>query len=257
MRTTSFTSRFGVLPLIAAMLAASACSETTAPTSSPIPQSLEVYSGPLEPGGTNTYLFTLTQTVTVQLMLAGVVLENPVRSISPVLRLQFATWNGTECVPGLSVDTQPRLTAALHAYLGPGTHCARVIDPGNLTEPSGVTLRIVAPALLDTGGVPGTVTFASGITPAGTATRTFEASTAGQVVVTLTELSAGPVQAGLGLGIYATDGSGCKLAQIVRVVPGEAPHITTQVDAGDYCVSLWDVGNFTKNETFSIRIQHP
>lgn len=244
---------------MAAILVAAACgSDPTQPTPGPAGQSLEVYSGPLDPGGTNTYLFTLNGTVTVQLMLAGVVLDNPARSISPVLRLTFATWNGTECVPNLSVETQPRLTAALHGYLGPGTQCAMVSDSGNhLTEPAGVTLRIVAPALLETGGSPGTVTFASAITPAGTATRSFEASTAGQVAVTLTDLSAGAVQAGLGLGIRATDGSGCKFAQIVRVVAGETPHITTQVDAGDYCVSLWDVGNITKNETFSVRIQHP
>jgi hypothetical protein len=257
MRTTSFTSRFGVL-LLAAMLFAAACdSDDTAPSPIQIQQSLDVYSGPLEPGGTSTYLFTLGQASTVQLMLAGVVLDNPLRSITPTLRLQFSRWDGTACVTQLSTDTAPRLTAALHGYFSPGTYCAAVIDPGNLTEPAGVTMRIVAPTLLDTGGEPGTVTFASSITPAGTATRTFEASTAGTVSITLTDLSSGPVEAGLGLGIWPTDGSGCKFAQIVRVVPGDTPHITTQVDAGDYCVSLWDVGNITQNATFSVRIQHP
>lgn len=257
MRTT-FMSRFRFLPLVAAMLFAAACdSSETAPTPIQIQQSLDVYSGPLDPGGTSTYLFTLGQESTVQLMLAGVVLDNPLRSIAPTLRLQFSKWDGTACVPQLSVDTAPRLTAALHSYFTPGTYCAAVIDPGNLTEPAGVTMRIVAPALLDTGGDPGTAIFASSITPAGTATRSFQASTAGTVSITLTDLSAGAVEAGLGLGIWPPDGSGCKFAQIVRVVPGSTPHITTQVDAGDYCVMLYDVGNFTKNETFSVRIQHP
>jgi hypothetical protein len=258
MRTTSFTSRFGVLLLLPAMLFVAACdSDDTAPSPIQIEQSLDVYSGPLDPGGNSTYLFTLGQASTVQLMLAGVVLDNPLRSIAPTLRLQISQWDGTACVPQLSTDTAPRLTAALHGYFSPGTYCAAVIDPGNLTEPVGVTMRIVAPALLDTGGDPGTVTFASSITPAGTATRSFEASTAGTVSITLTDLSAGAVETALGLGILATDRSGCKFAQIVRVLAGETPHITAQVDAGDYCVSLWDVGNITRNETFSMRIQHP
>jgi hypothetical protein len=258
MRTTSFTSRFGVLLLLAATLFVAACdSDDTAPSPIPIQQSLDVYSGPLDPGGTSTYLFTLGETSTVQLMLAGAVLDNPLRSIAPTLRLEFSRWDGTACVPQLSTDTAPRLTAALHGYFSPGTYCAAVIDPGNLTEPAGVTMRIVAPALLDTGGDPGTVTFASSITPAGTATRSFEASTPGTVSITLTDLSAGAVEAGLALGIWPGDGSGCKFAQVVRVVPSDTPHITTQVDPGDYCVMLYDVGNFTKNETFSVRIQHP
>jgi hypothetical protein len=253
----TLTSRFVFLLLIAAALLTGACaSDPTAPTPNPPEQSVEVYAGPLDPGGTSTYLFTVGETGSVQLMLAGVVLGDPIRSLSPVMRLQIQRWSGTECEPFLTVDTAPRLTAALHGYLEAGSYCATVSDPGNLTEPVGVTLRIVAPALLRTGGEPGTAVFASTITPGGRATRSFEASVQGPVTITLDSLSAGAVDMGLGIGVVAPDGSGCKLAQIVRVGPGGSP-LTARIDAGDYCATLFDVGNLTKNETFSMTIRYP
>lgn len=253
----TLTSRFAFLPLIAAVLLTGACaSDLTAPTPDPLEQSVEVYAGPLDPGGTSTYLFTLGQTGTVQLMLAGVVLGDPIRSISPVMRLEIQRWSGSACEPFLAIDTAPRLTAALHGYLESGSYCATVSDPGNLTEPVGVTLRIVAPALLRTGGEPGTAVFASTITPGGRATRSFEASVQGLVTITLDSLSAGAVDMGLGLGVISPDGSGCKLAQIVQAGPGGTP-LTARIDPGAYCATLFDVGNLTKNETFSMTIRYP
>jgi hypothetical protein len=254
----TLTSRFVSLALLVVSLLTAGCaSDPTAPTPTPLEQSLEVYAGPLDPGGTSTYLFTIGQTGTVQLMLAGVVLDNPIRSISPVMRLQISKWSGTECETLHQVDTVPRLTAALHAYLEPGSYCASVSDPGSLTEPVGVTLRIVAPALLRTGGDPGTATWTSTITPNGRATRTFVASAQGMASITLNSLSNGAVEAGIGIGVVATDGSGCKYAQIVRAIPGASPQLTTRVDAGDYCATIFDVGNFTANETFTMTIQYP
>lgn len=254
---TQSLSRFAVVPLLVLTLGASACgSDPTDPTPLAPVQSLEVYSGPLDPGGVSTYLFTLGTTSTVQLMLAGAVLDAPLRSFSPVLHLEIATWTGSECQTLVQTDTQPRLTAALHAYLEAGTYCAKVSDLGALTEAVGTTLRIVAPVLIKSGGQPGTETFSSTITPAGSAVRTIQASEAGTVAITLTGLSAAG-EAGLGLGVPATDGSGCKYSQIVRAMPGDSPQITTRVDAGPYCVSIFDAGNFTRNESFSMTIAHP
>jgi hypothetical protein len=201
-------------------------------------------------------LFTLGETSSVELMLAGVVLDAPLRSIAPVLRLQMSRWDGTECVTQVEVATAPRLTAALRGYFEPGTYCAIVSDPGSLTEVAGVSLRIVAPALLRATGEPGSDTFASTITPAGTNVRTVRASTAGTIAVTLRSLSASG-EAGLALGIPSADFSRCNFAQIVRVLPGDAPQITARVDAGDFCVGIFDVGNITKNESFSMTIAHP
>lgn len=253
---TQFLSRFAFLPIVVAVLASACAADATAPTSLPPAQSLDIYSGPLDPGGLSTYLFTLGETSSVELMLAGVVLDAPLRTIAPVLRIRFSRWNGTDCDTLLEADTVPRLTAALRGYFEAGTYCAIVTDPGNLTEPVGVTMRIVAPALLRASGAPGTDTFASTITPAGEAFRTVRASTAGTVTVALKSLSAN-VEMGLALGIPSSDFSRCNYSQIVRVLPGNAPQISARVDAGDYCAALFDVGNITRNESFALEIAHP
>jgi len=250
-------SRFAVLAVVAALVVTSACaSDPTAPTPNPVTQSLEVYSGPLEPGGTSTYLFTLNQTTSVQLMLVGVLVDNPLRSISPVLRMEIGPWDGTACVPSHTVETEPRLTAALHAWLEPGTYCASLVDPGTLTEPVGATMRIVAPALIRTGGSAGTATFTNTITPGGRASRSFEVSQAGTVTITLNSYSAG-VEAAIGIGVLSPDGSGCRLGRIVRGLAGPSPQITTRVDPGTFCASVFDAGNLTENATFSMTIVHP
>lgn len=255
----TFLSRFAFLPLVLATLLTSACAaDPTAPTPEPLEQALEVYAGPLDPGGLTTYLFTTARPGSIQLMLAGVVLGDPLRSISPTLRLQIARWNGTECETVTSIDTAPRMTAALHAYIEPATYCAIVSDAvGTLTEPVGVTLRLAAPALLSTGDEPGTATFTNTITPRGSASRTFVASTQGVTSIALTSLSAADVEVGLGVGVLPLDGSGCRLTQIVRAVAGVSPPFTVRVDAGPYCAVVFDLGNFTKNETFSLTITHP
>lgn len=250
-------SRFTCLPLVAAVVLATACSsEPTAPTPGPRTQSIEVYSGPLDPGGTNTYLFTLQEQTTVRLMLAGAVLLNPLRTVSPALTLRIGEWDGSVCTTLHEAQTMPRLTSALHAYLEPGTYCAVVSDPGNLTEPIGATMRIVAPVLLRTGGGPGTIAFTSVVTPAGITSRTFESSVAGQVTITLDTVAAGAVEMALGIGVVAPDGSGCRYSQIVSAVPG-GPGLSVPTDAGDYCVAIIDRGNISAPSSFTLTVVHP
>ena len=251
-------TRFVILPILAAAMLTTACEgDATGPTPDLRVQALEVYSGPIDPMGTSTYLFSIDRPSTVQIMFAGAVVDNPLRSISPVLRVRLSQWNGAECVTVHEIDTAPRLTAVLHRQLDPGTYCASVVDVGALTEPTGLVLRIVAPVLLGTGGTPGTETFASTITPGGASSRTFEASAAGIVQLTFASLTPNTGEMGFGLGLLAVDGSGCKLAHIVRTVAGPAPQISMRVDAGDYCVGLFDVGNITAHQAFSVKIDHP
>jgi hypothetical protein len=254
------TSRFATLPLLAAIVLTQACGSDEPVRPTPIeepPQSIEVYSGPLDPNGTNTYLFTLQTRTTVQLMLVGAVIDSPLRSLSPVLRIRIATWDGTSCVTRTEVDIAPRLTAGLHAYLDPGTYCAVVTDPGTLTESVGATLRIVAPALLRTGGQAGTRTFSSAITPGGTASRTFESTVPGRVNVTLNSVSEGAVEMALAIGVPASDNSGCKFSRVVRALPGGSAQLSVETDAGDYCVTLVDVGNLKATSAFTVTIEHP
>ena len=252
--------RLRVLPLILALgLSVSACSsDSTGPTPIVVEQLIEIYSGPLDPGGTNTYLFSLSQPATVQVMLGGVIGGDPLQSLSPVLHLTLARWSGSGCEPVSQLDLAPRLTAALQAYVEVGTYCAIVSDPhAALTGTVAATLRVVSPALVRQSGSAGTATFANTLTPAGRSSRTFVASAQGTVSLTLESFSDPDVELGLGLGLLASDGSGCRLAQIVHARPGSSPQLTARVDAGDYCAMVFDLGTLARTGSFTMRIAYP
>jgi len=133
-------------------------------------------------------------------------------------------------------------------------------------------IPIVAIALLavaacgsnDTTTTPTTPTPASpttatwtGILPVpGSVSRSFEATQAGTVTVTLTAISQRPVAPTLGIGIPQSGASGCVLTQAAPAVVSSDPVFRMQVDAGVFCVKLTDTGN-TGSLTFSVTLVHP
>ncbi len=249
------TLRSLCVPLLALSLIACG-SDPPLPSPSPVVPSLEVYTGPLNPGGSQEFLFSLDGASTVQVMLAGVVTSNPLQSLSPTLRLELATWNGSGCDTRSAIDVAPRFKARLQLYLNPGAYCARVSDIGELTQPVAVAVRVVAPALLSVDGEPGSRTFSSTITSRGSASTTFVASRPGRVTISLDSVSE-TVEMALALGLPDGDGRGCNYGEIVRTTAGGGPHIDAEVDAGYYCAAVIDVGNLTAPATFSLTATHP
>lgn len=110
-----------------------------------------------------------------------------------------------------------------------------------------------APTTLES---PVTVTFASSLYPKGTVTRLLIAAQAGTITLTLDSL-AQPVVVGLALGVTRADGAGCYGTIAVEVTAGSSSQIASPVDAGNYCVSIYDVGNISEAAAFSITIVHP
>ena len=105
---------------------------------------------------------------------------------------------------------------------------------------------------------PVTVTYSTGFGPRGSAARSFTASQAGTVSVTL--VSAGPpsdVALGLGVGIPRADGAGCTLAQSVTTLAGAEAQIVISVDAGNYCVKVFDAGSLTDVVAVTVTLVHP
>jgi hypothetical protein len=100
---------------------------------------------------------------------------------------------------------------------------------------------------------PTTENWSSVLAPGGASTRTFTLNSAGTLVVTLT---AGPT-AGLGVGLPRTSGGGCRLSLSVNASPGTTPQISTQADAGQYCIQLYDLGTLTDPVGFALKIEHP
>jgi hypothetical protein len=103
---------------------------------------------------------------------------------------------------------------------------------------------------------PTTVTW-TGILPVpGSVSRSFEATQAGTVTVTLTAISQRPVAPILGIGIPQSGASGCVLTQAAPAVASSDPIFRMQVDSGVFCLKITDTGN-TGTVTFSATLVHP
>jgi hypothetical protein len=105
---------------------------------------------------------------------------------------------------------------------------------------------------------PVTETFSGQIIKGGSAARSFTAASAGTVSITLASI--GPpadIQVGLGIGIPQASGSGCYLTQTMMAGAATAPQISTPVDAGTYCIRLYDTGAVTSAVAFSVTIVRP
>lgn len=103
---------------------------------------------------------------------------------------------------------------------------------------------------------PVTETFSSQLFVGGSASRSFTAAKNGSATVTL--VSAGPpstVKVGFGIGVPDTAGSGCLFTRSTESAAGAT--FTLPVDAGTYCVRVYDVGALTANITFSVTIVRP
>ena len=101
-------------------------------------------------------------------------------------------------------------------------------------------------------------TFASRIQEKGSAWRSINVTTAGNVTLQLVSVS--QVDAVLNLGIGTISGTQCVLAASVDTVANSsavAPQLTRTVSAGTYCVRIADIGKLTQLVDFTIRIEKP
>jgi len=94
--------------------------------------------------------------------------------------------------------------------------------------------------------------WSSVVAPGGASTRSFTVNSAGNIVVTLT---AGPT-VGLGIGLPRTNGGGCRLGVSVVAASFNNKQISTQADAGQYCVQVFDLGTLTDPVGFALTIEH-
>ena len=105
---------------------------------------------------------------------------------------------------------------------------------------------------------PVTETFVGQVSVGGAASRSFGAASAGTAAITLTQI--GPpagVTVGLGVGIPQSGGAGCYLTQTVQAGASSAPQLTVPVEAGTYCVRLFDTGALTSPVAFNVTIVRP
>ncbi len=80
---------------------------------------------------------------------------------------------------------------------------------------------------------------------------------AGTVTVTLTTVGPPVVSVGLGIGVPG-GGASCNLSMAVgSAAPATTPQISVPVDAGTYCVQVYDVGAVPDHINFTVSVTHP
>lgn len=105
---------------------------------------------------------------------------------------------------------------------------------------------------------PVTETFSGQFVAGGSAARAFTAASSGTVSLTLTQI--GPpadVVVGFGIGIPQSNGSSCFLTQTMQAGASTVPQITVPVEAGTYCLRLYDTGALVSPVAFSVTIVRP
>jgi hypothetical protein len=102
---------------------------------------------------------------------------------------------------------------------------------------------------------PTTVTWTTLLYPRGAASRSFVASQAGSVTVTL-QSAAVPI--GIAVGVPAVaSGSSCRAATSVTAASSDVPQLTIGVEQGTYCVLAFDVGGIVDPIAFTVTLVHP
>jgi hypothetical protein len=98
-------------------------------------------------------------------------------------------------------------------------------------------------------------TWSGVVAPGGQTSRSFTVNNSGTITVTLT--SAGTTF-GLGVGLPRVTGGGCRLGVAVNASASTTPQISTQAEAGQYCVEVYDLGTITGDPVgFALKIDHP
>jgi hypothetical protein len=104
---------------------------------------------------------------------------------------------------------------------------------------------------------PTTSVFSSRLTPGGAVSRQFGASTAGTVTAMLTNAAGPNTVVGLGIGVPTTGLAKCALTTTIQTNAGPTPQLSASVDAGNYCVVVFDLGTLTSAIDFSVTLVYP
>ena len=256
---SSRMSRLQMLTLAVVLVAAAGCGQDdpddviTGPSFSPT-SFTQVFAGTLQPGGSQSYAFSLAGSVPLRLSLGSLtdLTENPLPSS---LRLTFGRPQGTGCGSLESVTVPASLATHLYFQPSAGTYCVGVADVGQLSSAAVFGVRITQGEPFSL-AQPGIETYTSVLFPGGFTSRTFEASAAGTVTVIMDTISPDSVVslAG-GLGFPRSDGGGCQLTS--TFVASRGAQLAVPVEIGTYCIKVSDPGTLTQLTSFSLRIIHP
>jgi hypothetical protein len=103
---------------------------------------------------------------------------------------------------------------------------------------------------------PITEIFSGTLNPNGAATHTFSSSGAGTATATLTSISPDDtLSMGLSMGIW--NGTGCSIVLSNDMAVQSSSLLGNVSQAGQLCIRVYDVGQFTEPTTYEVTVVHP
>jgi hypothetical protein len=103
-----------------------------------------------------------------------------------------------------------------------------------------------------------TVSWTTNLATSGATSRSFKTTRNGTVSITLQSVGGSTtLRVGLGVGIPLGDGTGCVLSRSVETVAGATAQLELSVDAGSYCVQVYDPGTLTQPIGFTLLLVYP
>lgn len=241
------------------LAAAAGCERTPTsptPTTPGVTSVTQVFSGTLAPGDAPSHTFTIPGTQQLHVTFgsltgaAGMPLGS---GVTLVFGLEASS--GTACDPLISVPATAALKSQIAVIAAAGVYCVALADTAGVPASANYAIRLIYGTPTDVTSA-GTISYSSLVLPGGFTSRTFHAAFDGTATLTMESIApAGVSSLGLGLGYPRNDGSGCEVSSVVTATRGTV--FSVPVDAGRYCVRVFDQGILTDPATFTIRIDHP
>ncbi len=254
-------TRINAVGLLCAGLALAAGCDTppavpTSPTTPAATSATQVFSGTLAPGDTPLFDFTVPATAALHLTFGSLTdaAGMPIAAgVTLVFGLQPATGDGCDLLTRVPVTAQ--LKAQINVTVSAAAYCVGLEDTSGVPGSVNFSIRAIYGTPSDATSS-GTIPYSSVLLPGGSTVRSFDAAAAGVATITMETFAPASVSTlGLGLGFPRNDGSGCEISQSTIVTRGQ--EFSMPMDAGRYCVKVFDPGTLTGQASFVLRILHP
>ena len=249
-----------VFALVLALVWGAACGNgtttPTTPTTGVATSFTQVMSGDIAPGATPVHTFSVPGTAPLHMMLGSLLGADGLPLGSTVtLVYGVPSTDGLTCTALTKVSTPVALQAQINVTASSGGYCVGLEDTGSVADATHYAIRVIYGTPSDETSA-GSFDHTSTVLQGGTTSRTFGASVAGIATITMTDFAPASVAAvGLGVGFQRNDATGCEVSATTLAARGAT--FSVPVDAGKYCVKVFDPGTFPGLVTFTIKISHP
>ena len=251
---------FGVFLLFGGLVSAAGCdsssSTPTTPTGTTTTSVTQVMSGTIATGVTPFHSFTVPSAAPLHIMLGS--LTSPTEApLGATVTLVYGVTaaDGVTCQPLTKVSATAALKAQVNVLASAAEYCVALENLGSVPPDSIYAIRVIY-------GTPSedtearSLTYTSSVLAGGSTARSFPAAINGTAYISMEDiLKAGVSSLGVAVGFQRNDGSGCHIALAYTAPRGFQTSIP--VDAGRYCVKIFDPGTLTETVGFTVKIVHP